>query len=265
MAETLAIYARLARSRIRAHAQYRLSFSLQVAGAFFLSFLDFVAILVIFSRIDRLHEWSVGEVSFLYGSSYIVFKFADMLMTNMDRLPRLIRMGVLDQVLTRPLGTLGQVMTVDIDVRHVGGMTQGALVLWFGLQQVSIDWTPQRVVVLVMMLVSGVVIFCSLFVATNAIAFWTMDGREVANSFTYGGNHLTQFPLSIYAAWMRRILGFGFALGFVNYFPSLYILDKPAGYPAWLSFISPLVAMVLAVVAGMVWRWAVRHYRSTGS
>lgn len=265
MAETLAIYARLARSRIRGEAQYRLSFVLQVVGAFLLGFLDFIAIVVMFRHIEMLDGWTLGEVSFLYGSSYIVFKFADMVMSNMDRLRIYIRLGTFDQVLTRPMGTLGQVLTWDVDLRHIGGMSQGALVLFFAVSRVDIDWNPLRVVLLLLMLVSGFLIYCGVWVATNSIAFWTTDAREVANAFTYGGNFLTQAPLSVYGTWMRRILGYGFALGFVSYFPALYILGRSDGTPAFVSFLSPVVAIGVLVVSGLVWRIAVRHYRSTGS
>jgi ABC-2 type transport system permease protein len=53
----------------------------------------------------------------------------------------------------------------------------------------------------------------------------------------------------------------------VNYFPALHILDKadPLGAPSFFRFASPLVAMASAIVAGLVWRTSVRHYRSTGS
>jgi ABC-2 type transport system permease protein len=261
------VYRKIAGSRIRAHLQYRLSFGLQVVGAFFFSFLDFVMILVVFSHISHMEGWSIAEVSFLYGSSYVTFKFADILMTNLDRLPMLIRMGTFDQILTRPIGTLGQVLTGDLDIRHFGGISQGAVVLGYALGRTSIDWDAGRVVVFALMLVSAVVIFCSIWVATNAIAFWTTDAREVANSFTYGGNMLTQFPLNIFGTWFRRLLAYAIPLAFVNYFPALYILDKddPLGAPKILRFASPLVAAAAALVAGAVWRTAVRHYRSTGS
>lgn len=267
MADQTAIYGHLAASRLRAHFSYRISFALQVVGAFGLSFLDFVAILVIFHHLPHLAGWSLGEVAFLYGTSYVTFKAADILMTNMDRLPTLIRMGEFDQILTRPLGSLGQVLTGDLDIRHAGSIGQGAVVLVFALGRVDIDWTPGRVAVFVSMLVGAVGIYCAIWVATNAIAFWTMDAREVANSFTYGGNALTQYPLHIYGAWLRRIFAYAIPLGFVNYFPSLYLLDRPdpLGLPVALRFISPLVALASVAVAGWVWREAVRHYRSTGS
>lgn len=267
MASSASIYAHVTRSRVRAAAQYRLSFVLQLLGAMLLTFVDFIAILVIFSHLPHLGGWSLIEVAFLYGSGYVVFKAADMVMTNFDRLPLMIRTGTFDQILTRPLGTLGQVITGQIDVRHIGGVTQGFVVLVLAIRAAHIDWDPQRVAVFVVMLPSAFVIFCAIWVATNAIAFWTMDAREVANSVTYGGNFLTQFPMHIYGRWMLRLFGYVIPLAFVTYFPSLYILDKPdpLGAPSWFRFASPLAALASVVVARLIWRAAIRHYRSTGS
>lgn len=267
MGSTLSIYARIGASRVRAQAQYRASFALQVFGAFLFSFMDFAMILVLFTHFSHLAGWSLGEIAFLYGSSYFTFRGADILMTNLDRLPMLIRLGTFDQVLTRPLGSLGQVLTGELDVRHVGGMLQGAVVFVYALGRVSIDWTPARGLVFVSMLCSAVAIFGAVWVATNAIAFWTTDAREVANAFTYGGNYVTLYPLHIFGRWLRRILVFVIPLSFVNYFPSLYILGRAdaTGAPAIFRFLSPVAAIAAVLVAGAVWRLAVRHYRSSGS
>lgn len=267
MGRTLSIYGHLGASRVRAAAQYRTSFAFQIVGAFLLSFIDFVMILVLFHHLTRLAGWTLPEIAFLYGTSYVAFRTADIAMTNLDRLPTLIRLGTFDQILTRPLGSLGQVLTGDLDVRHVGGIMQGALVLVYALGRVGIEWTPGRAVVFASMLVCAVAIFCSIWVATNAIAFWTTDAREVANTFTYGGNYFTQYPLHIFGRWLRRLFVFVVPLGFVNYYPGLYLLGKPdpTHAPSWFRFASPAAAVFAISVAALVWRTAVRRYRSTGS
>jgi ABC-2 type transport system permease protein len=86
------------------------------------------------------------------------------------------------------------------------------------------------------------------------------------NAFTYGGSFLTQYPVSIFGPWVRRLLAFVIPMAFVCYFPALYVLDKPdeLGLPHWLSFASPAVAVLTVLVAGLLWRNAVRHYRSAG-
>jgi len=66
---------------------------------------------------------------------------------------------------------------------------------------------------------------------------------------------------------LRRALAFVVPLAFVTYFPGLYLLDKPdpLGYPRWFQLVGPLVTAAYLVAAGAIWRFAVRHYRSTGS
>ena len=67
MAESLALYVRLVSARVRAQWQYRASFALDVVGVFLVTFLDFIAILVIFDNVPQLGGWSVQEVALLYG------------------------------------------------------------------------------------------------------------------------------------------------------------------------------------------------------
>jgi len=261
------IYGRLALTSVRSQYQYRASFWMQFAGTFVLTVLDFVAILVIFHHLPQLAGWNLGEIAFIYGASYVVFKLADAVMNSMDRMPLLIRMGTFDQVLTRPLGSLGQVITVELAPRQIGAALQGFAIFVFSLTRVDVQWTLAKVAVFISMQVSALIIFCALFVATNAIAFWITDAREVANAFTYGGNSLTQYPMHVFGLWFRRILGYAFVLAWIDYFPSLYILEKPDafGAPPVFRFLSPVAAAFIAVVAAVVWRSAVRHYRSTGS
>jgi ABC-2 type transport system permease protein len=56
-------------------------------------------------------------------------------------------------------------------------------------------------------------------------------------------------------------------IAFISYFPTLYLLDKedPLGLPSALQFASPLVAAAALLAGGLLWRFAVRRYRSVGS
>lgn len=268
MDSELRLYPLLVWARVRSQLQYRLSFAFLVAGSCFLTATDFLVIWVIFQHLPSLGGWTLQEVAFLYGTSYLSFKATDMVVGHLDQLPVMVRMGTFDTVLTRPLGSLYQVITADFALRHVGGILQGLVILTYAIVSLHIDWDLARVGLFVVMLVSGGVIFGSIWVLGAATVFWTAgSGLEILNSFTYGGNQLTSYPLNIYAGWLRRLLAFVVPLGFVNYFPSLYILDKqdPLGSPGVLSFLSPVAAVLIAMVARQVWQLGVRHYRSTGS
>lgn len=268
MASELALYPKLVGARVRSQLQYRVSFVLYALGAFILTTADFFAIWVIFQHIPALEGWTLAEVGFFYGTSYVSFKVTDMVVGHLDLLPQLIMSGDFDTLLVRPLGSLFQIITTDFALRHIGGISQGVLVLGFALSHVAIDWDAGRVAMFAVMLVSGGVIFGSIWIIGASSVFWTLgSGLEVLNTFTYGGNAFTAYPLNIYGGWLRRILAYVVPLGFVNYFPALYILGRedPLGSPEVLRFLSPAVAVLIALVARFAWGMGVRRYRSTGN
>jgi viologen exporter family transport system permease protein len=264
---TLGIYRRLVGSRIRAQLQYRLSFALTVTGNLLLSFVDFAAILVLFGQVDALGEWTVAEVALLYGISCVSFALTDLAVGQLDQLPRMIREGEFDQILVRPLGSLLQVISADVALRHLGRLGQGLAVLVVALTQVNVDWSPGRVAMLLLAIVTGSAIFAGVWIALSTISFWLIDSLEVANAFTYGGNMVAQYPINIFGRWLRRLVIFVIPLAFVAYFPSLYILDKEdeLGLPRAFEFASPVVALAAGIAGALLWRTAVRRYRSVGS
>jgi len=264
--DSLVLWGRLIDARIRAQLQYRASFALDILGNFLVSFLDFSVILVIFSNVPQLGGWSVAEVALLYGIACLAFALTDLLVGELDQFPQLVRDGGFDLVLLRPRGSLFQVVTGNFQLRRVGKALQALLVLGLALGFLDLAWTPERVAMLVVAVPAAAILFTSVWVAAICIVFWTVDGRESANAFTYGGNFLTQCPVDIYDRWLRQLLIYVVPLAFISYLPAALLLGKPEplGLPSWLGLLSPLVAAVAAVAAALVWGRAVRHYRSAG-
>jgi ABC-2 type transport system permease protein len=264
--EPILTWRRLVGAQIRSQWQYRVSFVLDLCGNFLISFIDFLAVLVIFHNTKALGAWSVREVAFLYAFSSIAFALTDLLMGHLDQFPQKIRDGTFDILLVRPRSTLYQVVSSDFQLRRLGKAIQGVIVLGLVIGSLHIDWNVGRVAMLAVMVPAAIVIFSSVWVVGGCLAFWTTDGGEFTNAFTYGGSFMAQYPIDILGVWVRRFLAYVVPLAFVCYFPALYILDKPdtLGLPKFVNFLSPLVAVAAAVIAGKVWQFAVRHYRSAG-
>ena len=251
---------------MRGQLQYRGSFILDVSGSFLISFLDFFAILIVFHNVPTLGSWNVHEVALLYAISMISFALTDLVIGHLDLLPQKVRDGTFDLILVRPRSSLLQVAALDFQLRCLGKAAQGAIVLVYALASLEIQWTVGRVVMLVLTIPVGVVLFSAVWVAGSCIAFWTVDGGEFTNAFTYGGNFLTEYPIDLYSRWARRLLAYVVPLAFVAYFPTLYILGKrdPLGLPRLFEFAGSLVAAAACAVSAAVWRFAIRHYRSAG-
>jgi ABC-2 type transport system permease protein len=261
------VYRLLVGARIRGQLQYRTSLALELLATSLIVFLDFVAILVIFEQIPALEGWTVAEVGLLYGIASIAFALTDLVVGHLDWLSTMIRDGTFDQVLTRPLPSLLQVVAADFAIRRVGKALQGAAVLAVALAHLDVGWTVGRVLMIPTAILAGAVIYGAVWVALATVAFWIVDAIEFVNAFTYGGNYLAQYPLDVFAGWLRNLVVFLLPIAFVAYFPALYVLDKPdtLGFPDTARFTSPLVALVAWLAAAAIWRAAVRRYRSVGS
>jgi ABC-2 type transport system permease protein len=158
-----------------------------------------------------------------------------------------------------------QVCADRFALRRLGRITQAAVVFAWGAGHV--DWSVPKVLVALVMCVSASAIFFALFVGVSCIQFWTTDASEFANAFTYGGNTLTQYPLTIFPVEVVKSLTFVLPIAFVNWYPCLYLLDRedPFGMPGWFAVAPPFVAVALLALAALAWRTGVRRYTSTGS
>ncbi|MEN3272806.1 MAG: viologen exporter family transport system permease protein [Actinomycetota bacterium] len=260
------LWLRLAHTKLRAEMQYRTSFVLVVAMTFVFSFLDFAAVWVIFANLNAMAGWTFADVALLYGTSGVSFNLANVLVAGVDVAAAHIRAGTFDILLLRPVGTIVQLSAADIELKRVGRVAQGAVILVVAMATVDVTWTPVRLAMLGVILVAGFAIFGAIWVVAASLGFWTVDNRQIANSVTYAGNKLTQFPLDVFAGWLRGVVLL-LPLAFVNYLPIARLLGKDDAYglPSWFGFASPIVAVVLAVAARGVWSFAIRHHRSTGS
>jgi ABC-2 type transport system permease protein len=268
VADALRAYVWIVAMWIRSTMTYRASFLMLTLSQFVITGFDFVAIFIMFAHTDVLGGFTLPEVAFLYGTSSFALGVADLLIGSIERLGRRIRMGSLDVMLVRPVPAFVQAAADEFALRRLGRILQATVVLAWALVALDdVDWTWDRLVLLPVMLVSGSVIFCAIFVLGAAFQFVASDAAEVTNAFTYGGTFLTQYPPTIFAKDLVRAATFTIPLAFVNWMPTLHILDKadPLGLPKAFQFASPVAALAITAVAAVAWRAGIRTYRSTGS
>jgi len=264
---TVAVYLRLVRVQVRGQLQYRTSFALSLAGTFLFTALDFAAILILFQNIPSIAGWTASEVALLYAASSLSFALIDVVMGSLDRLPLMIRDGTFDTLLIRPRATFFQLLSTDFLLRRAGRLVQALLVLVVvAVQFLDITWTPARVAMLCVAVLSGAVIMGSVWVIAASVSFWIDEAAEFVNAFTTGASFLAQYPMEIYTSWLRRIVFFVVPIGFVIYLPTSWLLGKPdvSGLPEIFRFASPVVAALTALVAAAVWRLSISRYRSAG-
>ncbi len=258
-------YAWIARMWVRSSLAYPLSFWMLTASSALITFLDFVGLALMFHTVPALGGFGLREVALLYGASGIGIGVGDLLIGSVEQVGVHVRTGTLDSMLTRPVPLLVQVCADRFAIRRLGRITQAVVV--FAIAAWWVDWTMPKLALTVVMLGSSCLIFFALFVGFSCIQFWTVDSTEFANAFTYGGNTMTQYPMTIFPREVLKALTFLVPLAFVNWYPCLYLLDRPDpfGMPSWFCLLSPVAALATLCLALLAWRTGVRHYTSTGS
>lgn len=261
------VYPRIVASRIRSQLAYPRSFALDVLAQALVQAGELVVILAVFAQVDALGGFGRDEVLLMYALSGIAFGLADMLVGQLDELPTWIRTGTFDVLLTRPLSAFLQFLTSDVQLRRIGRVLLSAGVLVAVLVQGGIAASPLVVALLIITPLTGAVIIGSIWVTTCAVSFWIVEGRELANAFTYGSTITTAYPVTIFAPWLRAMFCFAVPGAFVAYYPALAILGRPdpLGLPPVLPYATPLVAVAAAGIAALVWRAGIRRYTGTGS
>ncbi|MFP3907939.1 MAG: ABC transporter permease [Acidimicrobiales bacterium] len=254
-------------ARVRSDWQYRTSFVLLAFSQALVMFLDLAAILILFELVPSLGGWSVAEVAVLYGLTILAFGLGDLFVSPVETVARHVREGSFDRFLLRPMPVLVQVSAQEFALRRAGKTVPGLVTLVVALAAAEVAWTPDRVVVLVLSVATGVVLFGSVWVLTSSVSLWVVGVQEVANAFTYGGSYAHQYPLHVFAEWIRAFVGWILPLAFVAYVPAIYLLDaaNPLGLPSWFAWCGPGVALVAALVARAAWGAGIRNYQSTGS
>ncbi|MEH1011633.1 ABC-2 family transporter protein [Micromonospora sp. CPCC 206060] len=260
-------YRALLGAQARSQAAYRTSFLVDLTGNVGATVFDVLTVLVLFGVTRSLGGFDLREAMVIVGISACSFATADLLVGNIERIPRYVRTGLLDAVLVRPLGALPQLLLMDLPLRKVSRAIFGLTVLLVALGSANIDWTPARVALAVVAPLAGVVFFGAVFVASAAVSFFWVESGELANAVTYGGRDFTSYPVTVYDGWFRNIFAYGLGFAFVAYQPALALLGRsdPLGLPGWAGWAAPVVALAAAGVATLAWRFGIRHYRSTGS
>jgi len=269
MKRTFYFYFRLVSIQIRSQMQYRVSFLLELVSTAMTNGVYFLALALVLERFNNISGWSLGEVAFLAGLVEMSFATMDMLFGGFDPdvFSPLVRLGTFDQLLLRPLDITMQVLGSKFLLRRTGRIFEGCVIFMLGLILTNIHWTPLKLLYLPFVFVSQVIAFGSLFIMGSTLVFWTVQPVEAVNIVTYGGNEMMTYPMNIYPKWMQRFFTYIIPFIFLNYYPALFILDKPdpLHFPAFAPFAAPLAAAALLLVALRLWQVGINHYQGAGS
>ena len=256
------LYGHYVSINIRSMMQYKTSFLLSSIGQFLVSFNTFLGVYFMFRRFSKVEGFTYSEVLLCYGVVLMEFSLAEMFARGFDAFSSMVRMGEFDRVLVRPQGEVIQVLGSKFELTRIGRILQAVVMFGYGVAKSGVDWNVSRALTLLFMLIGGTALFSGLFLIYAALCFFTLDGLEFMNVLTDGAREFGRYPVSVYGEKALLFATFLVPYGLVQYYPLLYIFGRRSD--VGLVFL-PLAACWFLVPSWWLWRFGVRHYKSSGS
>ncbi len=247
---------------LKSRMAYRKSFFFSLVGQFLSAFAAVASIWFLFARFESVRGYTLSECMLCTGVVLMSFSLAECFFRGFDRFSRVVREAQFDRILLRPRGVIFQLICQEIDFARLGKLLQGALMLAYGISVSPVSWTPARIALLAAMVLSGTLVFASLFLLYAALCFFTLEGLEFMNVFTDGAREFGAYPLDVYGAALLKFCTFVIPYALFQYYPLTYLLgrtDNP------LCALAPLAAPLFALPCYAVWRIGARRYQSAGS
>ena len=251
------------KNRLKILMEYRANFLIGATSTIVMQGAGLLAVWVIMSQIPDLNGWTLPQVLLIYGMITLSKSINHMFADNLWTLGRdYVRTGQFDRFMVRPVDPLFHLLADRFCHDGIGNLLVGAVLVGIAAAQLGIAWTAGTVLYLVVMVLSGGVIFIALNLMTCVSAFWIMDSVPVTR-VVFEMHEFAKYPLSIYPRAIGLLLTWAIPFGFASYFPAARLMGLDA--PLWQVYGAPVVAAVLLAIALQVWRFGLRHYGSTGT
>lgn len=248
--------------QLKSAMQYKTSFIFMTIGQFLLAFNVFLGVYFMFLLFPNVKGYTFEEVLLCFSIVLIQFSLAECFVRGFDMFSATISNGEFDRIMVRPRNEIFQVLGSKIELTRVGRFLQAVLMFSYGVHKSRIDWSFNKVLALILMIVGGFVLFSSIFLVYATLCFFTTEGLEFMNVLTDGAKEYGKYPISIYGKRVLQFCTFIVPFALVQYYPLLYILGKSTN--SWYRFL-PLAACLFLIPCYLFWRLGISHYKSTGS
>ena len=185
-----------------------------------------------------------------------------MVARGFDNFSGMVRTGSFDLILVRPRNEILQVLGSQFELTRIGRMFQAVVMFVYGIAHCEVDWSIQKIITIIFMLVGGTALFSGLFLIYAALCFFTLEGLEFMNIFTDGAREYGKYPIGIYGKKMLIFTTFLIPYSLVQYYPILYVLGRTDNM--WY-IVLPLAATLFLIPCYGLWRFGVHRYKSSGS
>ncbi|ASA24450.1 ABC transporter permease [Paenibacillus donghaensis] len=257
------LYQRMYVQQLKAILEYNKDFYILMCSAALTQVLGFVFLWVIYDRIPDINGWQFWEVIFMYAMIFLTEGIGSLFFEGTWRLSGLVNRGELDRYLLRPVPVVLQIFCTGVGINGLGNLLIGVVMVWQSFVRSQLEWSPEKIAVIAVLLLSAVVTRVSINLAGNSAAFWVRNSGNAFPLMVHSLADLAKYPITIFHQSIRIFISTVPPYAFISFYPATYIFDKSGGASWWL--LSPVVAIGSAAASYGIFRLGLSRYESTGN
>lgn len=259
----LKLYFKYIRLNFIAGLQYK-GWPIMVLQVMIVVITDPLGLVLLFSQFGSIGVWSVEKIILIYAMAITSFGLAEGFCRGFDYFPwRMIRSGDFDRVLLRPASLFVQVSASYFHIHRFSRVFGGLGAIIWCLWKLGVHPTLLNMTIIVLAIIGGFLAYAGVFLMTSGIAFFTIQGLDWIYIFTNASYQVTRIPIDYMPKTLRYLFTFFMPMLVISYYPASAVCGWGESYlkglcalPAGLSFF---------IFSNLIWRFGVRHYKSTGS
>jgi len=259
--DNISLYLSLLKISLKEILIYRIDCIAGILSQLVVQAVSLIFIFIIFQNTENIAGWSFEQILLLYGVTRISIGISGYCFDALyDIGPKYIRNGEFDKILLRPVHPLISIIGASREFVSIADFFIGLGITVYMLYRLAIPITILLIIKIIFFSVVGALIIGAINTIFSISSFWTYRSNEVIWSF-YRMYTLTEYPISIYNGFIKILITIILPFAFVAYYPTMEYL----GLNHYMLYLSPIIAIILWIVAVKVWNLALNKYRSTGT
>jgi len=263
----LSLYLEFIKINLYSMIQYRVAYLTSTLAQALDYGVSFILIWVMIYRFGTLNGWLPYEVMFLYALSLCSYAIAGFfLFITMSNLSGMIQTGEFDEVLTKPMNPLLYLASRNFSPGYVSHIALSVAIMAVCLVNLEIKITPLKIAFLCLCILGAALIQGAAFLFTSVPSFWITQNRLKEILF-HQLRSFIEYPISLYNKFVQVTLTLVIPYAFINFYPAQFFLGKQdfLMFNQSLQYLTPLIGLILFILAYKFWNFGLRHYKSTGT
>ena len=248
--------------------QYKVDAVLRSLAVFLRESTGIIVVYFTLLKFDTLNGWNVYELLFLFSLLFVTYGIMILFFTGLRDFGGTVRNGGFDRYILRPRGLLFQIIFVNADwFAAIGHGGLGIVLFLISASKVGIVWSFDKAMYYLFAIFGGVLIQGAIFLFLATLNIYLLETGSLKELFYWNARKFAGYPLSIFHKAIQAVMLYVVPFAFVNYFPAQYLLRKEdmAAYPEIYLYITPVLGVVMYLLAYVFWRFSLKYYKSSGN